>query len=48
MLRVRTGPEWPEGNLRALMLYSNPNCGIAREREKKRGWRENNTAKALT
>ena len=35
LLRVRTGPEWPEGNLRALMLYSNPNCGIAREREKK-------------
>ena len=34
MVRIR--PECPEGNLRELMWHSNPNCGIAREREKKR------------
>ena len=33
MLRVRNGPESPEGNLRELMRDSNLNCGIARERE---------------
>ena len=33
VLRVRTGPECPEGNLRELMPDSNLNCGIARERE---------------
>ena len=33
MLKVRTGPECPEDNLRELMWDSNPNCGIARERE---------------
>ena len=32
-LRVRTGPESPEGNLKELMRDSNLNCGIARERE---------------
>ena len=32
MLRVRTGPECPEGNLSALTRDSN--CGIARDREK--------------
>ena len=32
MLRVRTGPECPEDNLRELTRESNPNCGIARER----------------
>ena len=31
LLRVRTGPESPEGNLRELMRDSNLNCGIARE-----------------
>ena len=31
MLRVRTGPESPEGNLRELTRDSNLNCGIARE-----------------
>ena len=36
MLRVRTGPECPEDNLRELRSGSTPNCGIAREREKKR------------
>ena len=36
MLRVRTRPECPEDNLRELMWDSNPNCGIARERKKKR------------
>ena len=36
MLRVRTGPACSEGNLRELTLDSNPNCGIAREREGKR------------
>ena len=41
MLRVRTGPECPEDNLRELTWDSNPNCGIAREREKKKREREN-------
>ena len=36
MLRVRTGPECPEGNLRELTLDSNPNRGIPRERKKKK------------
>ena len=36
LLRVRTGPECPEGNLRELTWDSNPNCGITRERKKKR------------
>ena len=35
LLRVRTGPECPGDNLRELTWASNPNCGIAREREKK-------------
>ena len=39
LLRVRTGPECPEGNLRELTWDRNPNCGITREREKKK--REN-------
>ena len=29
LLRVRTGPECPKGNLRELTRNSNPNCGIA-------------------
>ena len=29
LLRVRTGPECPEGNLRELTRDSNPDCGIA-------------------
>ena len=33
LLRVRTRPESPEGNLRELMRDSNFNCGIAKERE---------------
>ena len=44
LLRVRTGPENPEGNLRELTGDSNPNCGIAREKkrkEKKKREREN-------
>ena len=36
LLRVRTGPECPVGNLRELTWDSNPNCGIARDREKER------------
>ena len=36
LLRVRTRPECPEGNLRELTWDSNPNCGIAREREEKK------------
>ena len=36
LLRVRTGPECPEGNLRELMLDSNPNSGISREREREK------------
>ena len=27
LLRVRTGPERPEGNLRELTWYSKPDCG---------------------
>ena len=33
LLRVRPRPECPEDNLRELTQDSNPNCGIARERE---------------
>ena len=29
LLRVRTGPECPEGNLRELTWDSKPDCGIA-------------------
>ena len=29
LLRVRTGPEYPEGNLRELIWASKPGCGIA-------------------
>ena len=29
LLRVRTGPECPEGNLRELIWASKPDCGIA-------------------
>ena len=29
LLRVRTGPECPEGNLRELTWASKPHCGIA-------------------
>ena len=36
MPRVRTRPESPEDNLRELTRDSNPNCGIARERGKKK------------
>ena len=36
MLKVRTRPECPEGNLRELTEDSNPNCRIAREGEKER------------
>ena len=36
MLRVRTGPECPEDNLKELTGDNNPNCGIARERRRKR------------
>ena len=28
LLRVRTGPECPKGNLRELTLDSKPDCGI--------------------
>ena len=35
-LRVRTGFECPEDNLRELTCNDNPNHGIARERKKKR------------
>ena len=40
MLRVRTRPECPEDNLRELTWDSNPNCGIARERERENRERE--------
>ena len=38
LLRIRTGPKCPEGNLRELMWNSNPNCGIARERKEFMIW----------
>jgi len=33
VLRVRTGPECPEDNLRELTRGSNPNCAITREKK---------------
>ena len=33
LLRVRTGPECPEGNLRELTWASKPDCGIATMRK---------------
>ena len=33
LLRVRTGPECPEGNLRELIWASKPDCGIATTRK---------------
>ena len=36
MLMVRNGPKCLEDNLRELTRDSNPNCGIARERERER------------
>ena len=33
LLRVRTRPECPEGNLRELTWASNPDCGIATTRK---------------
>ena len=33
LLRVRTGPECPEGNLRELTWDSKPDCGIATSRK---------------
>ena len=33
LLRVRTGPECPEGNLRKLTWASKPDCGIATTRK---------------
>ena len=34
LLRVRTGPECPEGNLRELTWDSKPDCGIATPKPK--------------
>ena len=50
LLRVRTEPECLEGNLRELTWDSNPNCGIAREREEKKKKKKERTVlqKALT
>ena len=33
LLRVRTGPECPKGNLRELAWASKPDCGIATVRK---------------
>ena len=33
LLRVRTGPECPEGSLRELTWASKPDCGIATPRK---------------
>ena len=35
VLRIRTGPECPEDNMRELMWDSNPNCRMIRETENK-------------
>ena len=51
LLRVRTRPECPEGNLRELTCDSSLDCGIAREREEKNRERERERTipqKALT
>ena len=40
MVTIMTRPKYPEGNLRKLTGDSNPNCGIAREREGKKRERE--------
>ena len=48
MLRVRTGPECPEDNLRELRSDSTPNCGIARERERKKERERTFLRKVLT
>ena len=47
-LRVRTGPEWLEDNLRELTWDSNPNCGIARERRKRKKKKRTFQQNALT
>ena len=47
MLRVRTGPECPEDNLRELTWDSNPNCGIAWEKKRERDWERIFPQKAL-
>ena len=36
VLRIRTGSECPEDNLRELMWDCNPNCGVARGQEKRK------------
>ena len=46
MLRVWTGPECPEDNLRELTRDSNPNCGIAKEEKRKERERERTSATA--
>ena len=33
LFRVRTGPEYPKGNLRELTWTSKPDCGIATTRK---------------
>ena len=33
LLRVKTGPEYPEGNLRELTWDSKPDCGTATTRK---------------
>ena len=48
LLRVRTGPECPEDNLRELRSDSTPNCGIARERERKKERERTFLRKVLT
>ena len=40
LVTIMTRPKYPEGNLRKLTGDSNPNCGIAREREGKKRERE--------
>ena len=40
LLKVRTRPECPEGNLRELKWDSHPNCGISREQKKKKNKEE--------
>ena len=48
LLRVRTGPECPEGNLRELTWASKPDCGIATTRKAPRHRQACSQKKGLT
>ena len=48
LLRVRTGPKCPEGNLRELRRDSNPNHGTARERKREKKKKRNEKERELS